>query len=592
MNKARQRNPTKMKAAPKARSGPARCATEWKSPAFAWCMAAASLVSLLGASRGLAQQQEAAAVVPSPAVEEPWVAPEAAARRQNPVAVTEQAVTKGKEVYMAMCVFCHGPLGRGDGVAAPSLPRKPANLSAATVQQQADGAIFWKITTGRTPMPPFAEALPEEQRWQLVNFIRTLRTASVEDKQPATNVPLEFPLGTATPSLTCGTCHKEIYREYATGAGADLKFSPMIFQSMEEKPLTVPSDHSATATAHSLAGVDPFPLRARTVEDKGMSCDVCHFPQPFEIPDLDRLAIPKPKPRPLEQEAAGITCASCHLTPDGKIRGPHDVKAPHATVADARMQTGAMCATCHSEGERIVGKQTQTFLEWREDFHKPGLGAQQCQDCHMPRVQRKTAEDFDVPVRTVARHTWTGGHSAQRLKSALSLAVGQPHEGEPSLEFHVINIGAGHSVPTGSNRRAVYLQAEIVDDHERTVASKEWTFAPWYGDRADDRAFLEADKNREDALAAIQADTQGPHETLIRAGEKRVLSWLPELQAGEYMVRTRLVYDLNRYNDRAFTGDQTELCRSSLPIRVKLNGNDMTAKKEPTPSSVPRIEGN
>ncbi len=51
------------------------------------------------------------------------------------------------------------------------------------------------------------------------------------------------------------------------------------------------------------------------------------------------------------------------------------------------------------------------------------FGRQQCQDCHRPRTQRKTAEDPDVPVRAVARHLWTGGHSGQRLGSALSLVL-------------------------------------------------------------------------------------------------------------------------------------------------------------------------
>jgi hypothetical protein len=216
-----------------------------------------------------------------------------------------------------------------------------------------------------------------------------------------------------------------------------------------------------------------------------------------------------------------------------------------------------------------VGKQTQTFLEWREDFNKPGLGRQQCQDCHMPRTSRKAAEGFDVPVRAVARHLWTGGHSSQRLRSALNLVVVQGEEGLPKFDFHVINIGAGHSVPTGSNRRAVYLTAQLLDENGTAVATQEWMFAPWYGDRPDDRTFLETDKTRPDAVAASQADAQGPHESPIRAGEERILSWVPQVAPGEYTVRASLVYDLNRYNERTFVGDQTEVYRASLSVSVK-----------------------
>jgi hypothetical protein len=53
------------------------------------------------------------------------------------------------------------------------------------------------------------------------------------------------------------------------------------------------------------------------------------------------------------------------------------------------------------------------------------------------------------------------------------------------------------------------------------------------------------------------------------AGEERVLAWTPELRDGTYTVEATLVYDLNRYNDRSFTGDQREISRFTLPLAVK-----------------------
>lgn len=187
----------------------------------------------------------------------------------------------------------------------------------------------------------------------------------------------------------------------------------------------------------------------------------------------------------------------------------------------------------------------------------------------MPRTLRKIAEDFDVPVRAVARHLWTGGHSPQRIESALSLVAVQPKKDQADFELHVINIGAGHSVPTGSNRRGIYLIAEVKDGNGKTIANREWMFAPWYGDRPDDKAFLEEDKKRPDAASAVQADSQGPHETTIRAGEDRTLKWAPELKKGTYTVEAKLVYDLNRYNERTFLEDQTEIGHASLSVGVK-----------------------
>jgi nitrate/TMAO reductase-like tetraheme cytochrome c subunit len=381
---------------------------------------------------------------------------------------------------------------------------------------------------------------------------------------------MTFPEGTATASETCGACHKAIYREFAFGFGSDIRsYAATTLPSKETEKMAMPAKVSATATAHAFAGVDPYPIHARETEEEGKSCNVCHYPEAFAIPDINAVEMGKPKARPKGKEAGGLTCASCHLTPEGKIRGPHSVNGPHETVADAALQTSAMCAYCHSMGKRVIGKQTQTFLEWRDEFFQPGLGRQHCQDCHMPRTMRKVAEDYPNPERAVARHLWTGGRSQQRLASALSMAITQPEAGKATLGLHLINIGAGHSVPTGSNRRAIYLNVEVADKKGKKVAHTEWMFAPWYGPRPDDRKFLEEDKKRVDAVAASQADAQGLHETSIRAGEERILLWTPQLKPGEYTVTARLIYDLNRYNNRSFKEDQTEINSTKLSLKVE-----------------------
>lgn len=378
---------------------------------------------------------------------------------------------------------------------------------------------------------------------------------------------MQFPEGTATPSEVCGACHKAMFHEMSTGAGADLNWKSMKLLPTSKALLPPPPNAPRSATAHFVAGTDTWPIEAARVEEDGQKCNVCHYPQAFEYPDMLSAKIDRPKPRDLHQER-GVTCASCHLTTEGKIRGPYAVDAPHETVMDERIRTSVACVYCHSAGPRVVGKQTQTFLEWREDFNKPGLGRQHCQDCHMPKTVRKLAEDFDVPERTAARHLMTGGHSYQRIASALNLAVTQPEDGQSQLVFRVTNIGAGHSVPTGSNRRAIYLKAEVIDTKGKIAATKEWMFAPWFGNRPDDRAFLEEDKKGLDPIAAMQADAQGPHESSIRAGERRVIDWNPGMAAGAYTVRVTLIYDLNRYNDRAFKDDQQEIARISIPVKI------------------------
>jgi hypothetical protein len=391
----------------------------------------------------------------------------------------------------------------------------------------------------------------------------------VAKEQPEATSTMSFPAGTATSSEICGGCHVSVYREFAMGFGSDTRYQKIVLISPKEAPLTLPANVSVSSTAHAFAGIDPFPIHARETEMGGASCNVCHYPEAFDIPDIESPDIPKPKGRAKTQELGGMTCASCHITPDGKIRGPYSVKAPHPTVEEPKMRTSAICSHCHSLGKRVAGKQTQTFLEWRDDFHKPELGRQHCQDCHMLRTLRKAADKLDVPIRAVARHLWTGGHSSQRVSSALTTTIVQAEEGKSKVELHVINVAAGHSVPTGSNRRGMYLKADVLDSKGKTVASREWMFAPWYAARPDDKTFLKEDETKPDRISAMQADAQGPHETILRAGEERVLSWTPDLPHGDYTVKAMLTYDLNRYNERAFAEDQTDIYHTSVPIKVK-----------------------
>ena len=92
----------------------------------------------------------------------------------NPFKGNGDATTEGKKIYTLYCVTCHGSKGKGDGIAAPGLSKPPADHTSDFVQKQTDGALFWIITEGNNPMPTYKSTLTETQRWQVVNFIRTL----------------------------------------------------------------------------------------------------------------------------------------------------------------------------------------------------------------------------------------------------------------------------------------------------------------------------------------------------------------------------------------------------------------------------------
>lgn len=99
-----------------------------------------------------------------------WQPPEAAAARANPLASSPHLAAGGRKLFQRYCVKCHGEEGSG------VKEKKAADLQLPVVQQQSDGALFWKITNGnlRRNMPAFG-SLPELQRWQLVLYLRTLK---------------------------------------------------------------------------------------------------------------------------------------------------------------------------------------------------------------------------------------------------------------------------------------------------------------------------------------------------------------------------------------------------------------------------------
>lgn len=103
-----------------------------------------------------------------------WTAPSSSNNLVNPFKNSEKAVNNGKIIYDQMCVLCHGLEGKGNGEAGLTLERKPANFLALNIMNQTDGNIYWKITQGKAPMASYDELLTDDQRWELVNYIRVL----------------------------------------------------------------------------------------------------------------------------------------------------------------------------------------------------------------------------------------------------------------------------------------------------------------------------------------------------------------------------------------------------------------------------------
>jgi mono/diheme cytochrome c family protein len=75
-------------------------------------------------------------------------------------------------LFMQSCIQCHGETGRGDGPLARSLPLQPANLYDH-VPFHPDQYFYEVITRGLSGVMPAFSSLSEEDRWNIINYLRS-----------------------------------------------------------------------------------------------------------------------------------------------------------------------------------------------------------------------------------------------------------------------------------------------------------------------------------------------------------------------------------------------------------------------------------
>lgn len=110
----------------------------------------------------------------------------------NPVPADAVSISRGAQLYSINCQMCHGETGDGTGtISAFLVKKKPANLTSELVQAKPDGSLFMTISNGifnpnntlfpdvefSGQMPPLNENLTVRERWDVVNFLRTLAAA-------------------------------------------------------------------------------------------------------------------------------------------------------------------------------------------------------------------------------------------------------------------------------------------------------------------------------------------------------------------------------------------------------------------------------
>jgi len=97
-------------------------------------------------------------------------------RIENPVQRTAASLERGKARFEIYCQVCHGPKGLGDGPVAAKLANAVRNLTDQKIVEQTDGWIFGVMTNGfGALMPEYGSKIAPEDRWNIVNYVRTLQ---------------------------------------------------------------------------------------------------------------------------------------------------------------------------------------------------------------------------------------------------------------------------------------------------------------------------------------------------------------------------------------------------------------------------------
>ncbi len=100
---------------------------------------------------------------------------------ENPVAATQDSIERGKVYFDIHCAVCHGEDAKGDGpVAAYFKPPASdvADLTDERIRKEEDGLIYLTITKGFQGMPSLAENLTPAERWDAINYLRTIQRSS------------------------------------------------------------------------------------------------------------------------------------------------------------------------------------------------------------------------------------------------------------------------------------------------------------------------------------------------------------------------------------------------------------------------------
>ena len=95
-----------------------------------------------------------------------------------------EASSRGGEEFGSLCSHCHGKSGKGDGPASKALGVSPGDLSSSKLSAGERYQVMKSGVPG-TAMQGFGAAMSDNQVWQLITYMETLRPTVEVANEPA-----------------------------------------------------------------------------------------------------------------------------------------------------------------------------------------------------------------------------------------------------------------------------------------------------------------------------------------------------------------------------------------------------------------------
>jgi len=248
--------------------------------------------------------------------------------------------------------------------------------------------------------------------------------------------------GTFNSSEQCGSCHRDIFGAWKKSAHARAVEDPLFIDAMRELSASGGDVRICLRCHAPTVGITKDFGLEKKISWEGVTCDYCH-----SITALGVDTTARPTVRPGETKFGPI----------------HDAQSgEHDTAFRDYFSRSELCAECHEYTNPQGLALLTTYSDWKASSW--ATNGKSCQSCHMfevganvvdPKIQR-------VPNAPVNLHAMPGGHTIDQLNKALSVKARVHRSGETlSMDVDLINVGAGHSIPTGSAARQILLEIRV-----------------------------------------------------------------------------------------------------------------------------------